>query len=78
MSNLRQMVQFESEENEENRKKIRFYKAAAANETGKMINFQSGGSHADHVGERKCVSITAFVFKSYFLNQVDVHLYSII
>jgi hypothetical protein len=66
MSNLRQMTKFESKENEDIRNKIRFYKAAAANETGKMINFQSGGGHADHVGERKCFLITSFVSKPYF------------
>jgi hypothetical protein len=66
LSNLRQMIKFERKENDDIRKKIRFYKAAAANETGKMINFQSGGGHADHVGERKCFLITSFVSKPYF------------
>ena len=53
----------------EHKKLIRFYKAAAGEETGKYVKFQSGGTQGDHVGECKSifptttnVSVTLFVF----------------
>ncbi len=68
ISNSRILLGFDRLE-EDKKKGVRFYKAAAGAETGKYVTFQSEGTQGDHVGDCKfIVQKKNLLFDFLFLN----------